>query len=112
MRIMPLSNKSLFYENDVRVTKTAVKVIQWLVLVFPVLMILSVTGVFQTKVSELIPLTLFAVVVAMGPGIAYKMNTPIHIMKYVTTFALAVLVAMMAMKAAIGIYMTYACATD
>lgn len=63
--------------------------IRWLVLAFPVLMILSVTGVFQTKVSEPIPLTLFAVVVTMGPGIAYKMNTPIHIMKYVTTFAFA-----------------------
>lgn len=100
--------EGLFYENDVRVTKIAVKAIRWLVFVFPVLMILSITGVFQTKVSELIPLTVFAIVVTMGPGIAYKRNTPIHIMKYVTTFALAVLVALMAMNAAIGIYMTYA----
>lgn len=100
--------EGLFYENDVKVTKTAVKVIRWLVVAFPILMILSIAGVFQTKISELIPLTLLAIVVTMGPGIAYKMNTPIHVMKYVTTFALAGLVALMAMNAAIGIYMTYA----
>lgn len=100
--------EGLFYENDVKVTKTAVKVIRWLVVAFPILMILSIAGVFKTKISELIPLTLLAIVVTMGPGIAYKMNTPIHVMKYVTTFALAGLVALMAMNAAIGIYMTYA----
>lgn len=103
-----IGEESLFYENDVKVTRTAVKVIRWLVLVFPVLMILSIAGIFQTKMEELIPLTLFGIVVTMGPGIAYKRNVPIRIMKYVTTFALAVLVTLMAMNAAIGIYMTYA----
>lgn len=60
--------EGLFYENDVRVTKIAVKAIRWLVFVFPVLMILSIAGVFQTKVSELIPLTVFAIVVTMEIG--------------------------------------------
>lgn len=99
---------SLFYENDVKVTKTAVKTLPWLILVFPLLIILSAVGIFQAKVSEVLVLTAIAVVVTVGPGVAYKMNTPISVMKYVTTFALATLVAIMATNAALGIYMTYA----
>lgn len=100
--------ENLFYENDVRVTKTAVKVLPWLILVFPVLIILSAVGIFQAKVSEMLVLTAIAAVVTIGPGIAYKMNTPIHVMKYITTFALAGLISIMATNAALGIYMTYA----
>ncbi len=102
------TEENIFIANDIRVTKTAVKVLKWLILVFPLLMILSAVGIFQAKVSELLVLTVVAAVVTIGPGIAYKMNTPIGIMKYVTTFALAVLVALMATNAALGIYMTYA----
>lgn len=102
------TEESLFVENDVRVTKAAVKVLPWLILVFPLLIILSVAGIFQAKVGELLILTAIALVVTIGPGIAYKMNVPVHIMKYLTTFALAALVALMATNAALGIYMTYA----
>ncbi|MBD5540865.1 MAG: methyl-accepting chemotaxis protein [Lachnospiraceae bacterium] len=100
--------QDIFYENDARVTKTAVKVLRWLILVFPLLTILSVVGIFQMKIGEMLALTAVALVVTMGPGIAYKLNTPIRIMKYLTTFALAALIALMATNAAIGIYMTYA----
>lgn len=100
--------ENLFFENDVRVTKTAIKVLPWLILVFPLLILLSAVGVFQAKISELLVLTAIALVVTMGPGIAYKLNMPIHIMKYLTTFALAALIALMATNAALGIYMTYA----
>lgn len=100
--------QNFFAENDARVTKTAVKVLRWLILVFPLLYILSVLGIFQIKLNELIPLTLIGVVVTMGPGAAYKMNTPPGIMKYVITLALGMMIALMATNAAIGIYMTYA----
>ncbi len=99
--------ENFFYENDKRVTKTAVKALRWLILVYPVLIVLSLVGIFQAKIGELVLLTMVAVVVTQGPGIAYKLNTPIGVMKYVTTFALAALVALMATNAAIGIYMTY-----
>ncbi|MCM1538505.1 MAG: methyl-accepting chemotaxis protein [bacterium] len=100
--------QNFFVENDARVTKTAVKALRWLILVFPLLIILSAVGVFQAKVSELIPLTLIGIVVTMGPGIAYQLKTPITVMKYVTTLALGVLISLMGMNAALGIYMTYA----
>ena len=84
----------------------AVSVLRWLIIVFPVLIILSVAGVFQSKMESLIPLTLCGILVTMGPTIAYKLNVPIPIMKYVSTLALGTLVALMATDYTIGIYMT------
>ena len=98
--------EKFFYENDVRVTNTAVRVLRWLMVVFPLLILLSVIGIFQSKIQDLILLTLIALVVTMGPTVAYKMNTPIGVMKYVTTLALGSLVALMASNPTIGIYMT------
>lgn len=102
--------QKFFSENDVRVTNTAVKVLRWLLIVFPLLILLSLIGIFQSELKHLIPITMIAFVVTMGPTVAYKMNTPVHIMKYVTTLALGSLVALMATDPTIGIYMTYALA--
>ncbi len=102
--------EKFFYENDVRVTKTAVKVLRWLIVVFPVLIILSIAGIFQSEIKNLIILTCIALVVTMGPTLAYKLNVPIGVMKYVTTLALGSLVALMGTDSTIGIYMTYALA--
>lgn len=55
-------------------------------------------------------LSLAALVVTMGPTLAYKMNVSINVMKYLTTIALGGLVALMASDYTIGIYMTYALA--
>ena len=99
-----------FYENDVRVTKTAIKVMRWLIIIFPLLIILSLVGVFQYKIENLIPLTIIAIVVTMGPTVAYKLKTPIRVMKYITTLSMGLLVALMASDSTIGIYMTYALA--
>ncbi|MGN1147904.1 MAG: methyl-accepting chemotaxis protein [Lachnospiraceae bacterium] len=102
--------EKFFYENDVKVTKMAVKVLRWLILVFPLLILLSVVGIFQSKIENLIPLTLIAIVVTMGPSLAYRLNAPIGAMKYISTLALGMLVALMATDPTIGIYMTYALA--
>ena len=92
------------------VTKTAVKAVRWLIFVFPLLIILSLIGIFQSKISDLLLITGVAVIVTMGPTVAYKLNAPIGAMKYVTTLALGMLVALMATNATVGIYMTYALA--
>lgn len=102
--------EQFFRENDERVTNTAVKVLRWLILVFPVLILLSLIGIFQSKLSNLIPLTLIGLIVTMGPTVAYKLHAPVGAMKYVSTLALGSLVALMATDATIGIYMTYALA--
>ena len=104
------SELSIFEENDINVTKITVKVLRWLVIVFPVLMLLSAIGLFQSKISDLIVLTAIAVVVTMGPTVAYRMNASITFMKYATALSLEMLVALMATNSTIGIYMTYSVA--
>lgn len=81
--------------NDVKVTKMAVKVLRWMTLVFPALILLSVIGIFQSKIANLIPLTVIAVIVTMGPTVASKLNAPVGAMKYICTLALGALVALM-----------------
>lgn len=99
--------QKFFAENDVRVTEAAIKVLRWLIVVFPLLIILSVVGIFQSEIKKLLILTAVALIVTMGPTLAYKMHAPIGVMKYVTTLALGSLVALMATDSTIGIYMTY-----
>lgn len=86
--------EKFFKENDARVTRTAVRVLRWLIIVFPVLFVLSIVGIFQSEIKDLILLTLVALVVTMGPTVAYKLNTPVSVMKYVTTLALGSLLAL------------------
>lgn len=102
--------KDFFFENDVAVTKTAVKVLRWLILVFPLLILLSVVGLFQSKLSDLIPLTVMGLVVTTTPSIASKLHAPVKLLKYLSTLSLACLIASMASNWTIGIYMTYALA--
>lgn len=102
--------KDFFYQNDVKVTETAIRVIKWLVLVFPIMMVLSIVGLFQCKLQDLFILALLGCVVALGPTFAYKLHPPIIAMKYVTTLALGGMIALMATNSTIGIYMTYALA--
>ena len=80
-------NDNFFHENDVRVTESGVKVLRWLIIVFPVLFILSVAGIFQSDPKKVLILSLAALVVTMGPTLAYKMNVSINVMKYLTTIA-------------------------
>ena len=63
--------EKFFYENDVRVTRTAVKAVRWLILVFPMLILLSFIGIFQSKISDLLLITGVAVIVTMGTTVAY-----------------------------------------
>ena len=47
------------------------KAVRWLIFVFPLLIILSLIGIFQSKISDLLLITGVAVIVTMGPTVAY-----------------------------------------
>lgn len=96
-----------FYENEVSVTKSMVKILRWLILAFPAVMFFSVIGLFQSKLSDLAIMTVIGAVVTIGPTIAYKLHVPISILKYIVAIALCALLAIMASNSAVGIYMTY-----
>ena len=102
------NDNQFFYENEVAVTKNIIRILRWLILAFPAIMIFSVAGLFQSKMSDLIPMTAVGLVVTMGPTIAYKAGVPIRALKYLALLALCGLLAVMASNASVGIYMTYA----
>lgn len=105
---MENNDNQFFYENEVNVTKNMIKILRWLVLAFPAIMIFSVLGLFQSQISDLIVMTAVGLVVTMGPTVAYKAGVPISILKYIVLIALCALLTVMASNASIGIYMTYA----
>lgn len=101
-------DNQFFYENEVAVTKNMVKILRWLILAFPAIMLFSLIGLFQSKISDLLIMTGIGLIVTMGPTIAYKAGVPIHILKYIVLLALCGLLTIMASNADVGIYMTYA----
>lgn len=105
---MENKDNQFFYENEVNVTKSMVKILRWLILAFPAIMIFSLVGLFQSKISDLLIMTGVGLVVTMGPTLVYKLGVPIRILKYIVLIALCGLLTIMASNAAIGIYMTYA----
>ena len=101
-------DNQFFYENEVSVTKNIIRILRWLILAFPAIMLFSAVGLFKSKISDLLVMMAIGLVVTMGPTIAYKTGVPIRILKYLALIALCGLLAIMASNAAVGIYMTYA----
>ncbi|GEM_PF-580189 len=104
---MDSKDNQFFYDNEVNVTKNMIKILRWIILVFPAIMIFSAVGLFQSKISDLLIMTGVGLVVTMGPTLAYKAGVPIQILKYVVLVALCGLLTIMASNASVGIYMTY-----
>ena len=102
------SDYQFFHENEVRVTLNMVRILRWLILAFPAIMLFSAIGLFQSKISDLLIMTGVGLVVTMGPTIAYKAGVPSQMLKYIVLVALCGLLTIMASNAAVGIYMTYA----
>lgn len=104
---MESTENQFFYENEVSVTKNMIKILRWLIIAFPAIMLFSVIGLFQSKIADLLVMTGVGVVVTMGPTIAYKAGVPIRVLKYIVLVALCGLLTIMASNASVGIYMTY-----
>lgn len=105
---MMSTDNQFFYENEVKVTLNMVRILRWLILAFPAIMLFSAVGLFQSKISDLLIMTGVGLIVTMGPTVAYKLGMPSNILKYIVLVALCGLLTIMASNAAVGIYMTYA----
>lgn len=101
------TENQFFRENDITVTKNMVKILRWLILAFPAIMIFSIIGLFQSKIKDLIVMTIVGLIVTMGPTIFYKLGMKINVLKYIVVISLCGLLTVMASNASIGIYMTY-----
>lgn len=104
---METSNKQFFEENDIRVNRMVCRILLWLTIIFPVLMLLSVLGVFKLSVTEILVAAFFGCICTITPTILSKCNVPPAVLKYCSLGALCILIAIMGSNSNIGIYMTY-----
>ncbi len=104
------SEKDLFLDNDRRVLDSLTGVMRWLWLAFPFVYIGNLSGVFQIDFFKLNALGLVSLVILFLPTLAQKTGVPYSLRRYICVIGLALVVALLATNANIGIYMTYALA--
>lgn len=96
-----------FEQNDVKVCAKLTKILIWMTLVFPILFLATLVGVFQIPYDDLAVLSAIGCVCTIGPAVARKAGVPVRIMKYVSILAIALIVMLLGGNWTVGIYMTY-----
>lgn len=99
-----------FEQNDAKVNKRMTKILLWMTLVFPALFALTAAGIFWIDYSALAWLSCVGVFCTVGPFVLQKLGVPVKVMKYVGVLAVSIIVMLLGMNSAVGIYMTYAIA--
>ena len=105
-----MENQDFFAKNDQQVSYIMCKVVLWMTLVFPAFFILSAIHIFSVTISDLMKITPVGVFCTVSPMILYKCHVPAKFLKNYSIIAIALVIALMAGNAHIGIYMTYALA--
>lgn len=100
-------NEDFFEKNEKAVSRLMCRVLLGITLVFPVFFLLSALGIFKVTIAELCVITPFGVVCTVSPFVLSKFGVPAKFIKYYSVIAVAVVIALMASNAHIGIYMTY-----
>lgn len=104
-------NTDFFIANDEKVNKRLTKLLLWMSLVFPILFILTAAKVFWIKYPDLIRLSIIGIFCTLGPTVLQKWGkVSIKVMKYINVLGVGVLVMLLGMNSAIGIYISYAMA--
>ena len=96
-----------FEQNDVKVCAKLTKILVWMTLVFPILFLATLVGVFQIPYDDLAVLSAIGCVCTIGPAVARKAGVPVRIMKYVSILAIALIIMLLGGNWTVGIYMTY-----
>lgn len=96
-----------FEQNDKKVNKRLTKVLLWMTLVFPALFLLTAVKIFWIDYGALVRLTIIGCFCTAGPFVLSKFNVPVKVMKYVSVLAVGLIVMLLGMNSAVGIYMTF-----
>lgn len=102
-----MSNEDFFKKNEAEVGRLMCRVLLGITLVFPVFFLMSGLGIFKITISELLVLTPIGALCTVSPMVLYKLKVPSGFIKYYSIIAVAVVIALMASNAHVGIYMTY-----
>lgn len=100
-------NEDFFEKNERSVSKLMCRILLGMTLIFPVFFLFSALGIFKVSIPELLQITPFGVTCTVSPIILSKLKVPAKFIKYYSVVAVAIVIALMASNAHIGIYMTY-----
>ncbi len=100
-------NENFFEKNEKAVSGLMCRVLLGITLVFPVFFLFSALGIFKITFAELGVITPFGVVCTVSPFVLSKLKVPAKVIKYYSVIAVALVIALMASNAHVGIYMTY-----
>lgn len=98
---------NFFEQNDASVCDNLTRILRWMTLVFPVLFLATMVGIFQIPYGDLAVLSAVGCVCTLGPSAAKKAGMPVRTMKYVSVLAIELIIMLLGGNWTIGIYMTY-----
>lgn len=102
-----MDTKELFFENiDRRVCTLISKILPFFIAVFPLILVMSLVGIWETSMKSLIAVAIVGVIGCLAPMITMRLNMPIHIAKYISIIGLMIAVYAMASDKTIGVYLT------
>ena len=96
-----------FEKNDAIVCGRLTKIILWMTVVFPLLMILSLLGIFDISMGPLLVRSAIGCVCTVTPTVLYRTKLSGSKQKYINIISIAVVVMLLGTEYHIGIYMTY-----
>ncbi|MBR3307281.1 MAG: response regulator [Lachnospiraceae bacterium] len=101
------TEKDIFLENDVKVLTTVTKIMRWMWVVFPAVLMGNLIGVFQIDYLSLLVLGAASTLILFLPTAAEKLGASIRLRRYLCVLGMGSVVAMLATNPDIGIYLTY-----
>lgn len=100
-------DNDFFERNDQIVSKRMCKIMLWMSIVFPVLLVCSLAGIFRITIKEWIFITILGLFCTVSPTIFLKCGRSTRFIKNYTMITMALIIAIMATNFHIGIYLTY-----
>ena len=100
-------NADFFERNEQIVSARMCKILLWMTIIFPILLLCSVAGIFRITLMEWTFITIIGVLCTISPTIFLKRGASTKFIKNYTMITLALLIAIMATRYHIGIYLTY-----
>lgn len=99
--------KQFFENNDYMVCKKVSKILPFFTFVYPVILIMSLLGIWKTCLQNIIAVTVLGIIGTCSPAIAMKFNMPIKYCKYISAIGVLFAVSTMGSDHTMGIYLTY-----
>ena len=104
---MSEASDQFFLEHDKRITKQVCKILLFLTLVFPVLLLLSFLKVFRVTPAELSVTIPFGCICTILPTVLLKLGISLQKLKYISVISIALIVALLSTNIHLGIYISY-----